>query len=100
MHNAVNYTPENGTVSMSVSRQDRRVILRIADTGPGIAEEQRERVFDPFYRILGTKASGTGLGLAICKTIAERNNVGLKLDWTDTQAKTGLAVTLTMPVAQ
>lgn len=99
MHNAINYTPEKGTVTLSAQEQNRHVILRVADTGPGIEESQRSRVFDPFYRILGTKASGTGLGLAICKTIADRYGLKLTLDWANRQNKQGLAVTLTLPIA-
>lgn len=100
LHNAVNYTPENGKVTLSAERRNSQVVLTITDTGPGIPESERARVFDPFYRILGTQASGTGLGLAICKTIADRNHMKLSLDWADPRTKTGLSVSIVLAIAQ
>jgi two-component system sensor histidine kinase QseC len=47
-----------------------KIIFRVTDSGPGIPPELRERVFERFYRILGTKASGSGLGLAIVSQIS------------------------------
>ncbi|MDQ2990260.1 MAG: ATP-binding protein, partial [Pseudomonadota bacterium] len=49
------------------------------DSGPGIPAEERERVFDRFYRIAGSEVSGSGLGLAIIKAIAERHGATLTL---------------------
>ena len=47
------------------------MVVRVSDNGPGIAPDERARVFDRFYRALGTKTSGTGLGLAIVKRIVD-----------------------------
>jgi two-component system OmpR family sensor kinase len=69
--NAVRYTPEGGRVDISVQNADGRVTLQVDDTGPGIAPEERERVFDSFYRVLGNGEIGSGLGLAITRTVAE-----------------------------
>jgi signal transduction histidine kinase len=55
-------------------------VLEVADTGPGIAASDRERVFDRFYRRAAAQESGTGLGLAIVKAIAERHNARIQLD--------------------
>lgn len=98
-HNAVKYVPDEGMVTLSFLRKGNRICLRVADTGPGIVETERERVFDPFYRVLGTQQTGTGLGLAICKTIADRYGCEMILDWTDPQARKGLTVTVDMPAA-
>lgn len=70
--NAIRYTPEGGRIEIRTYtiEQDQSVI-EIADNGPGIAPEERQRVFDRFYRALGTKTSGTGLGLAIVKRIVD-----------------------------
>lgn len=68
--NAIRYTPPKGAVKISIIDANEEVILRVTDTGPGIPVELRDRVFERFYRILGTKASGSGLGLAIVKQIA------------------------------
>lgn len=99
VQNGVKYVPAGGEVVISGEVDRQRVRLRIADTGPGIAENERDRVFDPFYRVLGTQQTGTGLGLAICKAVAERYGCTIKLDWTDARKKTGLTVTVDMPRA-
>jgi two-component system OmpR family sensor kinase len=70
--NAIRYTPNGGRIDLSVRTDDKRTILQIDDTGPGIPQEERERVFDPFYRVTGSDEAGSGLGLSIVKTIASR----------------------------
>ncbi|MES2128521.1 MAG: ATP-binding protein [Pseudomonadota bacterium] len=77
--NAIKYTPEGGTVDLSVHAGDGAPTVVVEDSGPGIPEEERERVFDRFYRIAGSEASGSGLGLAIIKSIAERHGATLTL---------------------
>jgi two-component system OmpR family sensor kinase len=74
--NAIKYTPPGGTVDVSVLGPS----LVVEDSGPGIPEEERERVFDRFYRIAGSEAAGSGLGLAIVKAIAERHGATLTLE--------------------
>ena len=69
--NAVRYTPEGGRIEISTTTESGLSVVRVSDSGPGIAPEERERVFDRFYRALGTKTSGTGLGLAIVKRIVD-----------------------------
>ena len=73
VENAVRYTPAGGTVVVSVTDED-CVRLRVDDNGPGIPAEERERVFERFYRILGTDVTGSGLGLAIVSEIAKTHN--------------------------
>ena len=77
--NAIKYTPAGGTVDVTVRAADGGATLVVEDSGPGIPEEERERVFDRFYRIAGSEASGSGLGLAIVKSIAERHGATLVL---------------------
>jgi two-component system sensor histidine kinase TctE len=72
--NAIRYTPSPGRITVSISMQGRRVILAVEDSGPGIPLEERERVFDRFYRVLGSQAEGSGLGLAIVREIAVRHH--------------------------
>ncbi|MBO7173066.1 MAG: two-component sensor histidine kinase [Burkholderiaceae bacterium] len=69
--NAIRYTPEGGKIRLRVSRFAGQAVVEISDNGPGIAMEERERIFDRFYRALGTKTQGHGLGLAIVKRIVE-----------------------------
>lgn len=77
--NAIRYTPPHGAVTISITNQEDFIILCITDTGPGIPLELRERVFERFYRILGTTASGSGLGLAIVSQITELHNAEISL---------------------
>jgi two-component system OmpR family sensor kinase len=71
--------------------------LRIVDTGPGIAENERSRVFDRFYRPPGTSPPGSGLGMAIVKAIADAHEATVTLDSGPTGV--GLAVSVTFPFA-
>lgn len=68
--NAVRYTPPGGWVDVSLVIDEGFALLAIEDTGSGIPTELRERVFEPFFRILGTQQSGNGLGLAIVQSAA------------------------------
>lgn len=77
--NALRYTPEGGTVTVRVHVQDGRAVLDVEDSGPGIPPEEREWVFDRFYRILGTATDGSGLGLAIVKEIAQQHGATLSI---------------------
>jgi len=72
--NALKYTPSGGRVAVQTRRSGRRVVLSVADTGPGIAAEHHERIFDRFYRVDTGRArveGGAGLGLPIARWIAE-----------------------------
>jgi two-component system sensor histidine kinase TctE len=68
--NAIRYTPAPGQITVSIEAHEDGVILAVEDSGPGIAPEERARVFDRFYRVLGSSVDGSGLGLAIVKEIA------------------------------
>jgi two-component system sensor histidine kinase TctE len=70
---------------VSITAQLRQVILAVEDSGPGIPVEERERVFDRFYRVLGSQAEGSGLGLAIVREIATRHHARILI--TDSQQK-------------
>ena len=69
--NAIRYTPRNGQINIQIINDGEDIIFRVMDSGPGIPEELRDRVFERFYRILGTQAQGSGLGLAIVSQIAD-----------------------------
>jgi len=80
LDNAIKYTPPGGTVTLSIrSGEDGASILEVEDTGIGIAEGERERVFERFYRVLGSGAEGSGLGLAIVSEIAEVHQATVNL---------------------
>ena len=98
--NAVRYTPSGGRVDVSVERspaQPAQALIRVIDNGDGIAREERERVFDRFYREPGTRSPGSGLGLAIVKAIATAHGATVELG--EGEAGRGLAVTVSFPAA-
>jgi len=91
--NALQYTPQGGTVTARVSLASAgdAVVLEVEDTGPGIAPSERELVFQPFYRALGTLVDGSGLGLAIVQEVAMRHGATVSID--DTRARSDFAET-------
>ncbi|BAO90335.1 ATP-binding protein [Caballeronia cordobensis] len=91
--NAIRYAPKGGRVDLSTGQTEGKQWIRIEDTGPGIEPAERARVFDPFYRVLGTDADGSGLGLSIVATIAQRIGAHVELAQA---APHGLVVTVTM----
>jgi len=70
LDNAIRYTQQGGHVTVRVTSSAETVALSVEDNGPGIPEQERERVFERFYRVLGTGTDGCGLGLAIVREIA------------------------------
>ena len=72
--NAVQYTPEGGTITVSTRRNDDYLAIAVADTGAGITEEEVGRIFNKFERgDLSSRESGTGLGLALVKSLIEQH---------------------------
>ena len=96
--NAVKYTPGGGTVDISVLSGAGTVAVQVEDSGPGIPPEERERVFDRFYRVAGSEAAGSGLGLAIIKAIAERHGAVLTLGSSERLGGLMATVTFKTPV--
>ena len=78
--NAIRYTPEGGKIRLRVTQVNNRAVIEISDNGPGIAAEERDRIFDRFYRALGTKTQGHGLGLAIVKRIVELHQGEIRVE--------------------
>jgi two-component system OmpR family sensor kinase len=95
--NAIRYTPRGGKVDLSVRGTPSHVLLRVIDNGPGIAPDERARVFDPFYRTLGSNEVGSGLGLSIVKAIAERLGAEVRLEFADATGQSGLCVSVLIP---
>ena len=83
--NAINYTPVGGhvTVRLMVDRFSGILVLIVEDSGPGIPESERELVFQPFYRALGTNVDGSGLGLAIVQEIAQQHGASITVEDAD-----------------
>ncbi len=99
VENAVVHTPAGGRVEVTVQAQALGQVddawLTVEDSGPGIPEDERERVLDRFHRIAGSPPGGSGLGLAIVRTIATAHGASLRLDRSPTLG--GLRVELRFP---
>jgi two-component system sensor histidine kinase TctE len=80
--NALQYTPDGGTVTVRVLDDPfgQVAVLQVEDNGPGIAAAEREQVFQPFYRALGTDVDGSGLGLAIVREIAAHHGAQVDIE--------------------
>lgn len=97
--NSIRYIPENGQIDLRACFTAQAVMIEVEDNGPGIADAERERVFDAFYRPEGTTPPGSGLGLSIVKVSVSRLGGSVTLHSADHFA-TGLRVGITLPGPQ
>ena len=80
VENAIRYNNEEGSVNITLETRDQEGVIIIADTGVGIAPEQRELVFEPFYRVNKSRSrefGGAGIGLSLVKTILKRHGASI-----------------------
>jgi len=100
LDNAVNYTPEEGVITVNLSKTRSTVQLEVIDTGIGISPQYQQRVFERFYRVDKARSrelGGTGLGLSIVKNIAEHHNGTVSLK---SRPGAGSTFTVNLPLAQ
>jgi len=98
LDNAIKYTPAGGRADLSIVAQSARgVDLVVEDNGPGLADGERERVLDRFYRSGEPQAPGSGLGLAIVKSIADMHGATVTLDRSESLG--GLRVAVHFPAS-
>lgn len=93
--NAIRYTPKGGIIKVLIFNTSDSFILQVIDNGPGIPDKLRARVFERFFRVLGTNAQGSGLGLAIVEQIAKLHKGSIALD--TPEDGTGLQVEVRFP---
>lgn len=96
LDNAIRYTPQQGQVRIAIAHHGDEVIVSVEDSGPGIPAEERERIFERFYRLAGQEISGSGLGLSIVRRIAALHHATVALE---ESSLGGLAVRLHFPAA-
>ena len=98
LDNALKYSPAGSPIGVSVAVIGNEAQVRVEDHGLGIAAEERDRIFAPFYRTARTRAiPGTGLGLHISRQLAEQHHGRL---WLDTSAGPGSVFILALPLAE
>ncbi|MDX9663462.1 ATP-binding protein [Pseudomonas sp. P5_152] len=95
--NAIRYTPEGGRIDLCLDLDQGAARLSVKDSGPGIPTEEQQRVFDPFFRGLGSQQVGSGLGLSIVKAITERVGARIALSVADPEQQRGLCIAVWLP---
>jgi signal transduction histidine kinase len=96
LSNAVKFTPAGGSVDVASARLDGEVRVSVADTGPGIAPEDQERIFEEFQQTdLGTQREGTGLGLALSRRLVELHGGRI---WVESELGKGSTFTFALPL--
>ena len=99
VENAVKYGPEGQTVRVSARRAEgRETVIEVADEGPGIAAQDRQRIFEPFYRAEDVRTGGTpgtGLGLSVAREIARAH--GGELELVESSSGKGATFRLVLP---
>jgi len=93
--NAIKYSPPKSTVTTRLRESEGSVILTVEDNGFGVPQDERDRVFQRFHRILGTNVAGSGLGLSIVQQIATLHGAHVSLD--DAEGHRGTVVKVTFP---
>lgn len=96
--NAIKYTPSGGMVTVGLSMREGHTLIRVADTGIGIAPDDQVRLFEKFYRIKRRDTAdipGTGLGLAIVKSIVERHGGRV---WVESELNQGSTFYISLPL--
>ena len=97
LSNAIKFTPEGGRISLRVEPVEEEVRFSVTDTGPGITEDNRERIFERFWQVSASDKRGLGLGLYISKCIVEAHGGRI---WVESKPKSGSTFFFTLPGAR
>lgn len=100
VRNAIRYTPEEGQIHVALKRSGDTAVLTIADSGPGVPENELANIFRPFHRVASARdrqSGGHGVGLAICAAAISNHNGCVTAA---NQASGGLEVTISLPIQQ
>jgi two-component system, OmpR family, sensor histidine kinase KdpD len=103
IENAVRYAPEDSPIEIRVHEVDRRLIVAVADHGPGIPAQELERIFESFYRVRPRRGNelatlsgqGSGLGLAVCRGFVEAHGGSI---WAENRQEGGAVFQFTLPL--
>lgn len=98
LENAIKYTPENGTINISLDKDADNIIFKIKDSGVGIPQDQQSRIFTKFFRgsnVIRLETDGSGLGLYTTKNIVEAHRGKI---WFESEEGSGTAFYFTVPI--
>jgi len=99
LSNASKFTPEGGRITLRARDEKTRLVIEVQDTGPGIAKEEQERLFEPYHRLESDRErfSGLGLGLALSKRLVELH--GGKI-WVESEPGKGSKFSFSLPLRE
>ncbi|HEY5057842.1 MAG TPA: ATP-binding protein [Gaiellaceae bacterium] len=97
IENALKFSPPDGRVVVRITATRKEAIVRVVDQGPGLDEDELERVFEPFYRRFNDAPQGAGLGLAIARGFAAANGGRV---WAESRPEQGATFALALPVVE
>ncbi len=98
LENAIRYTPPESPIEVSAQVEGGDMMISVADRGPGVPVIDLERIFDKFYRVLGTqRTTGSGLGLAVCKGLVEAHGGRI---WAENREGGGAVFRFTLPITK
>ena len=97
--NAIKYTPDNGNIGVRISMEQDQIVLRVEDTGPGIPQDEQNRIFEKFYRASNRpdNVTGSGLGLAIVKSIVDSHQGRV---WVESALERGSTFVVLLPAGE
>ncbi|MER7815206.1 ATP-binding protein [Streptomyces sp. NPDC096153] len=93
--NALKFVPAGGTVTLTLHQEDGWAVLGVADTGPGIPDDELPRIFDRFFRSRSARANGSGIGLAVAAELTAAHGGTLTAD---SEVGRGTTFTTRLPV--
>jgi two-component system OmpR family sensor kinase len=99
IENAVKYTPNGGRVDLSIYREAGAAVLKVEDNGPGVAPQDIERIFEPFYRGRRPSGDGSGLGLSIVRCIVDKYGGSIEFENLTGTERSGLRATVRLPAS-
>jgi signal transduction histidine kinase len=91
LSNSIKYTPEGGRLTMSIVKNEKDIVFKIKDTGYGIPENQKNKIFTKLFRadnVIGKDTEGTGLGLYIAKSIVEQSGGTIRFESKENEGTT------------
>ena len=97
IENSVKYAGDHATILVDISKQGEQIVFRVSDNGPGIPEDESQRIFESFYQVnasLARISSGAGLGLAICQGLVRAHGGEI---WVEKQ-KRGACIAFSIPL--
>jgi two-component system sensor histidine kinase QseC len=94
--NAVKYCDKGSDVKVILEQNKKYLTIKVADNGPGVPNELKERIFERFFRVIGSEATGSGLGLSIVKQIADIHSADINI-YDNESAESGLVVEIKIP---